>query len=50
MSLKQQPLTYNFDVLVFIEHEVLRLEVSVHDFKALHVLERVYQLGRVQPN
>lgn len=42
--------TYDFDVVVLVEHDVLRLQVSVHDQERLHILQYVYQLCCVQPH
>jgi len=38
----------DFDVVVLVEHDVLRLQVAVHDQQLLHVLEDVHELGCVQ--
>ena len=42
--------TYNLDIPVFVEHEVLGLEISVHNLVLLQVLERMHDLRRVTPH
>ena len=40
--------TYHFDIVVLIEHDILRLEISVHDLEFLQVLQHINKLGSEQ--
>ena len=44
--LGEQVATYDLDVVLFVEHEVLRLQVPVHDLHLLQVLKHVHHLRR----
>ena len=39
-------ITYDFDVVVFVEHKILRLQIPVHNLLRLQVSEHVDELGR----
>ena len=43
-------LTYNFDIKVFVEHDVLRFEISVHDLLRFEVVQHADKLGRKETN
>ena len=42
---KNELLTYNFDVIVFVEHYVLGLKISVHDLLLTEIVEDADNLG-----
>ena len=39
--------THQLDVEKLVNHDILRLQVPVHDLQLLQVLQDVYKLGRV---
>ena len=43
-------ITYDFNVVVFVEHKVLRFQVTVHYLQRLKVFKHIYYLCRVKPN